>query len=321
MPTRWASLQAPPSLSEPRSARERPPSPERGSPARGTDGIVYCSLRLVAQGDRPLDRVLQPLVGFSGRDEVVGRIGRLTVLERLAGILERGLQVTCGRRGWLGRLLGSLGVGRCLGIHLGQRRVDVTITRAVIKIRSVRWRTEGKIGYLRITSFSEQTSDGLGLAMKKIKEKLEAELLGVVLDLRKPEARPVFERLVNRADVVIHNMRDPAARKLGLTFEDLRQINEGIVLCAILGFDRGGPYSDRPAYDDLIQGLVALPDLMRRSGGENQYVPLAVADRIAVIFDGRIVGILSREEASVSLIGQMMTGMNKNGTEHYSGKS
>ena len=48
---------------------------------------------------------------------------------------------------------------------------------------------------------------------------------------------------------------------------------------------------------------------------------LAVADRIAVIFDGRIVGILSQKEASVSLIGQMMTGMNKNGTEHYSGKS
>ena len=43
---------------------------------------------------------------------------------------------------------------------------------------------------------------------------------------------------------------------------------------------------------------------------------LMVADRIAVIFDGRIVGILSHEEASVSLIGQMMTGMNKNGTEH-----
>jgi len=43
---------------------------------------------------------------------------------------------------------------------------------------------------------------------------------------------------------------------------------------------------------------------------------LMVADRIAVIFDGRIVGTLSHEEASVTLIGQMMTGMNKNGTEH-----
>ena len=42
---------------------------------------------------------------------------------------------------------------------------------------------------------------------------------------------------------------------------------------------------------------------------------LMVADRIAVIFDGHIVGTLSHEEASVSLIGQMMTGMNKNGTE------
>jgi ABC-type sugar transport system ATPase subunit len=45
-----------------------------------------------------------------------------------------------------------------------------------------------------------------------------------------------------------------------------------------------------------------------------------VADRIAVIFDGRIVGIISQEEATVSLIGQMMTGMKKNETENLVGK-
>lgn len=66
----------------------------------------------------------------------------------------------------------------------GREAFDVTITRAVIKIRSVRWRTEGKIGYVRITSFSEQSDDGLERAMKKIKEKLGSELKGVVLDLR-----------------------------------------------------------------------------------------------------------------------------------------
>jgi simple sugar transport system ATP-binding protein len=43
---------------------------------------------------------------------------------------------------------------------------------------------------------------------------------------------------------------------------------------------------------------------------------LMVADRIAVIFDGHIVGILSQEEASVSLIGQMMTGMSGDGPEN-----
>ena len=47
---------------------------------------------------------------------------------------------------------------------------------------------------------------------------------------------------------------------------------------------------------------------------------LMVADRIAVIFDGRIVGIISQEEATVSLIGQMMTGMKKNETENLVGK-
>ena len=48
---------------------------------------------------------------------------------------------------------------------------------------------------------------------------------------------------------------------------------------------------------------------------------LLVADRIAVIFDGRIVGTIYKEEASVSLIGQMMTGMDKDGTEHLGEKS
>lgn len=66
----------------------------------------------------------------------------------------------------------------------GREPFDVTITRAVIKIRSVRWRTEGKVGYVRITSFSEQSDDGVERAMKKIKEKLGNELQGLVLDLR-----------------------------------------------------------------------------------------------------------------------------------------
>lgn len=122
----------------------------------------------------------------------------------------------------------------------------------------------------------------------------------IALDLRRPEARPVFERLVRRADVVIHNMRDPAAKKLGLGFGDLRRINEAVVLCAILGFDRGGPYADRAAYDDLIQGLVALPDLMRRSGGEIQYVPLAMADRIT--------GIYAAEAVLAATVARLRTG-------------
>jgi len=61
---------------------------------------------------------------------------------------------------------------------------DVTITRAVIKIKSVRSRLEGKVGYLRITSFNEQAGKGIKEAMKDLTKKADGELQGVVLDLR-----------------------------------------------------------------------------------------------------------------------------------------
>ena len=61
---------------------------------------------------------------------------------------------------------------------------DVTITRAVVKIRSVRSRLEGNVGYVRITSFSEQADLGLKKALAKFHEELGDELRGVVLDLR-----------------------------------------------------------------------------------------------------------------------------------------
>ncbi len=90
----------------------------------------------------------------------------------------------------------------------GREPFDVTITRAVIKIQSVRWRTEEKIGYVRITSFSEQTSDGVARAMKRIKEKLGSELQGVVLDLRNnpggllDQAIKVSDQFLERGEIV-----------------------------------------------------------------------------------------------------------------------
>ena len=90
----------------------------------------------------------------------------------------------------------------------GREPFDVTLTRAVIKIRSVRWRTEGKVGYVRITSFSEQSDDGVDRAMKKIKEKLGNELEGVVLDLRNnpggllDQAIKISDQFLNRGEIV-----------------------------------------------------------------------------------------------------------------------
>ena len=61
---------------------------------------------------------------------------------------------------------------------------DVTIVRDVIRIQSVRHRVEGNIGYVRISSFNERTTTGLRRAIAKLKEEIEGEMKGLVLDLR-----------------------------------------------------------------------------------------------------------------------------------------
>jgi carboxyl-terminal processing protease len=61
---------------------------------------------------------------------------------------------------------------------------DVTLTRETIKVKSVRYRLEGDVGYIRITSFTEQSTSGLLDAVEKIKKEAGNKLKGFVLDLR-----------------------------------------------------------------------------------------------------------------------------------------
>ena len=69
-------------------------------------------------------------------------------------------------------------------VRAGGKPFDVTLTRAVIKITSVRSKVEDKIAYIRITSFNEQTDKGLKAEMAELHKKLGKEIQGVVLDLR-----------------------------------------------------------------------------------------------------------------------------------------
>jgi len=65
-----------------------------------------------------------------------------------------------------------------------QEPFDITITRDVIKIQSVRSRVEGDVGYLRITTFNEQTSPGVEREIQRLREEIGDKLVGLVVDLR-----------------------------------------------------------------------------------------------------------------------------------------
>lgn len=105
----------------------------------------------------------------------------------------------------------------------------------------------------------------------------------LVLDLKSDKGREAVRRLVKTADVLFHNMRPEALERLGLSYEACAGINPRIIHCGAFGYDRAGRYAGRPAYDDLIQGAVGLPHLMKRAGGEIRYIPSALIDRMVAL--------------------------------------
>jgi carboxyl-terminal processing protease len=64
------------------------------------------------------------------------------------------------------------------------RPFDVTLTRAVIRVQSVKWEPKGDIAYIRITAFNEQTQTGLDKALSEANDKIGSKLIGYVIDLR-----------------------------------------------------------------------------------------------------------------------------------------
>ena len=103
----------------------------------------------------------------------------------------------------------------------------------------------------------------------------------VVLDLKQARGREALLRLASASDVLVYNVRPQAMARLKLTYDDVRAVNERIIYVGAYGFSQDGPYAAKPAYDDLIQGMVALPILMQRAGADRpRFVPSTVADRI-----------------------------------------
>lgn len=103
----------------------------------------------------------------------------------------------------------------------------------------------------------------------------------IVLDMSVPAGQKALQKLVKTADVVVHNIRPKPAAKLGLTYEKLAAINARLIFCTAVGYGSDGPYRDRPAYDDLIQGITGIADLIaRHQQGAPDYVPMALADKV-----------------------------------------
>ncbi|TXI89893.1 MAG: CoA transferase [Cupriavidus sp.] len=114
---------------------------------------------------------------------------------------------------------------------------------------------------------------------------------GIALDLKRPEGREVFLRMVRSADVVIENFRKGTMEKLGLGYDVLSTENPGLIYCAISGYGRTGPDADKGGFDLIAQGFTGLMSITGEEGGP----PLRTGNSIADINAGLLAafGILA----------------------------
>lgn len=103
----------------------------------------------------------------------------------------------------------------------------------------------------------------------------------IVVDLKKPAGREIALDLARTADVLVYNLRPQAMERLGLGYEAVASARDNIIYVGTFGFGQDGPYAAKPAYDDLVQGLCAVPALIADAGdGTPRYAPINIADRI-----------------------------------------
>lgn len=107
----------------------------------------------------------------------------------------------------------------------------------------------------------------------------------VALDLKNEPGRAALLRIIKTADVFVHSIRPQAIARLGLGWTDLRPINPRLIHCSAWGFGSGGPYADKPAYDDVIQAMSGVADLAARRGDAPHplYAPTILADKTAAL--------------------------------------
>ena len=97
------------------------------------------------------------------------------------------------------------------------------------------------------------------------------------VNLKHPEGKALFLKLVETADVVVENFRPGVMNRLGVGYEVLKGINPQLVYCAISGFGQEGPWVHRPAYDQIIQGASGVMSIT----GDDESAPLRVGYPVA----------------------------------------
>jgi len=104
----------------------------------------------------------------------------------------------------------------------------------------------------------------------------------ITVDISKPEGQEIIRQLAIESDVVIENYKVGQLAKYGLDYESLIKVKPDLIYCSITGFGQFGPYSKRPGYDFIVQGMGGFMSVTGEAddfpGASPQKAGVAIAD-------------------------------------------
>jgi len=106
----------------------------------------------------------------------------------------------------------------------------------------------------------------------------------IELDLKTEDGLEILYDLVAEADVLLENYRPGTAERLGVDYETVREYNDRIVYCSISAFGETGPWSQRPGYDLLVQGMSGIMSVTGEADGPPVKVGLPQTDLITAMW-------------------------------------
>jgi CoA:oxalate CoA-transferase len=127
----------------------------------------------------------------------------------------------------------------------------------------------------------------------------------ITLNLKAPEGKEILKELVKKVDILVENFRPGTMEKLGLSYDVLKEINPRLIYASSTGYGQTGPYSQRPAYDAVVQAMGGIMSITGQADGVPTRVGTSIGDIAAGLFCA--VGILAAlQERERSGLGQMV---------------
>lgn len=106
----------------------------------------------------------------------------------------------------------------------------------------------------------------------------------LTLDLKSEAGKAVFRRLAARSDVIVENFRPGVLERLGFGYDELRELNERIILLSVTGYGQDGPYASRPGFGTLIEAMSGFAYSNGHPDGPPTLPAIPLADGVAGVF-------------------------------------